>query len=132
MQVLAPEINAAKTSAYQDTKTTSELGNRSGGTAASNAATTDKLHGYFANLFGDLTGKAAGALMSAGGSLMGTGLSAYGQQISASQQQMRNWSQSILGHAMISGVQTAEEAGELYATKGQSTQASGDYSSGPG
>jgi hypothetical protein len=63
---------------------------------------------------------------------MGTGLQAYGMQTQMSQERMRNWSQSILGHGMISGVQTAEEMGEMKATGGQSTQASSDYSSGPG
>jgi hypothetical protein len=130
--VLAPEMNAAKTGTYQDVKTTAMFNPRSGGTAASTAATTDKLHGYFANLLGNLKGKAAEELTSAGGGLVGTGLSAYGSQTQMSQQRMRNWSQSILGHAMISGVQTAEEMGELKATGGQSTQASSDYSSGPG
>jgi hypothetical protein len=125
-------MNAAKTGTYQDVKTTAMFNPRSGGTAASTAATTDKLHGYFADLLGSLKGKAAEELTSAGGGLMGTGLSAYESQTQMSQQRMRNWSQSILGHAMISGVQTAEEMGELKATGGQSTQASSDYSSGPG
>ena len=132
MKVLSPEINAAKTSANQDNKTATEFGTRSGGTAASTAATNDKVRSSITDLLGKLTGSAASNLTSTGGSLMGTGLSAYGQQIGASQQQMRNWSSSILGHGMISGVQTAEEAGELWATKGQSTQASSDYGSGPG
>jgi hypothetical protein len=92
----------------------------------------DKQRSSVNEMIAKLMGSAAGELGSMGGNLLGTGMQAYGQQLAASQQQMRNWSQSILGHAMISGVQTAEEMGELKATGGQSTQASSDYSSGPG
>ena len=131
MKVLSPEINAAKTSANQDNKTATEFGTRSGGTAASTAATNDKVRSSITDLIGKLTGSAASNLTSTGGSLMGTGLSAYGQQIGASQQQMANWSKSIAGHAMISGVQSLEEAGESYLNHGQGTEAADTYS-GPG
>jgi hypothetical protein len=131
MKVLSPEINAAKTSANQDNKTATEFGTRSGGTAASTATTNDKVRSSITDLLGKLTGSAASNLTSTGGSLMGTGLSAYGQQIGASQQQMANWSKSIAGHVMISGVQSLEEAGESYLNHGQGTEAADTYS-GPG
>lgn len=127
-KVLAPEINAAKTSAYQDNKTATQFGTRSGGTAASTAATDDKLHGYMTNLFGSLTEGAADKLTSTGGNLMNTGLSAYGSQTAMSQQRMANWSKSIFGHFMISGVQSLEEAGESYLNHGQGTEAADTYS----
>jgi hypothetical protein len=104
MSVLAPAINAAKTSANQDIKTNSTFNTRSGGTAASNAATTDKLHGYFADLIGNLKGSAADKLTAAGSDLTKTGVSAYGNQIEASQLQMENWSKSLGGLATTSFV----------------------------
>jgi hypothetical protein len=97
MQAVGGTVGAAKTSVNQDTKTATEMGTRSGGTAASNAATTDKFHSWMTNLFGDLTGKAAESLTSTGGSLIGTGLEATGQQIGASQQRMNNWEHSLAG-----------------------------------
>jgi hypothetical protein len=97
MQVLAPEVGAAKTSLNQDTKKSSLFGSRSGGTAASNAAETDQFHGWMTNLFGGLTGHAADTLTSVGGNLVGTGLEATGQQIGASEQQMKNWQHSLAG-----------------------------------
>jgi len=100
MKVLGPAVNSAKTSASQDMKTNSMFGGRSGGTAASNAATQDKVHGYIANLIGSLTGGAASSLASTGGGLLSTGLGAYGQQEQASAEQMKNWQNSILGGAI--------------------------------
>jgi hypothetical protein len=129
--VLAPEMNAAKTGTYQDVKTTAMFNPRSGGTAASTAAIADKLHGYFANLIGTLKGSAADKLTSTGSDLTKTGLSAYGQEIGASQQQMANWSKSIGGHVMISGVQSLEELGEQYLAGPGQTSAADTYS-GPG
>jgi hypothetical protein len=110
MQVLAPEINALKTSTSQDQKTATMFAPRSGGTAASNAAASDKAHGYIADLIGKLTGSAAGSLSSMGSNLVNTGLSAYGQNAELSQQQMQNWSDSILGK----GITTAAAFGESY------------------
>lgn len=110
-KALAPEINSAKKSASQDMKTTAMFNPRSGGVAAKNASTGDDIHGYIANLIGSLTGKAADSLTSAGGNLLNTGLSAYGQQEQASQEQMQNWSDSILGKGITSGVAAGESAG---------------------
>lgn len=128
MQELGGTIGSAKTSLNQDTKTATEMGSRSGGTAASNAAKTDQFHGWMTNLLGSLTGNAANSLTSTGQGLMGTGLSAYGQQIGASQQQMANWAKSIGGHAMISGVQSLEELGEQYLAGPGQTSAADTYS----
>lgn len=110
-QFLAPEISAAKTSAQQDTKTGAEMGTRSGGTAASNAATKDKLHGYLASLIGNLTGSAVSGLASTGSSLLNTGLTATGMNEEFSQQRMANWSASILGRGITGAVQGAEALG---------------------
>lgn len=74
-QALAPQISAAKTSAQQTNKTNAEFGTRSGGTAASAAATNDKVHSDITNLIGNLTGSAASGLTSVGQNLLGQGIS---------------------------------------------------------
>jgi hypothetical protein len=106
-QSLAPQISAAKTSANQNNKTTAEFGTRSGGNAASTAATNDKVHSDITNLIGSLTGNSASNLASLGSSSLNTGLSAIGAQTQASQQQMQNWSNSILGKTISQGIGAA-------------------------
>lgn len=110
-QVLSPEISAAKTRNQQTQKANSMFGTRSGGTAASNAASSDALHGQITNLIGGLTGNAAGALSSLGTSLTGQGLGALGQEQGAVQQQMSNWENSILGRGITGAISGAESFG---------------------
>lgn len=74
-QVLAPQISAAKTSQQQDQKTLAQNGTRSGGTAASSSAATDRTHANITNLIGSLTGSAASSLGSEGEGLLGMGMS---------------------------------------------------------
>ena len=64
--VLSPAISADKVATQQDQKTTAMMGNRSGGTAAHNAAASDKVHSDITNLTGNLLGGAASSLTSAG------------------------------------------------------------------
>jgi hypothetical protein len=111
MQAVAPEASAAKKSAQQDTKTATELGTRSGGTAASNAATTDKIHEYMTNLLGSLTGSAVSGLATTGSNLLNTGLEATGMQSKLSEQQMQDWNNSLFGLAVTKGGGFAEGAG---------------------
>ena len=110
-QVLAPQISAAKTAGQQDTKTATEMGNRAGGTNASNAATTDKLHGYITDLIGKLTGSAATALPSIGTNLTAQGTAATQQQADESQTRLQNWLNSILGKGVAGAAQAGEAAG---------------------
>ena len=110
-QALAPQISAAKTSAANSNKTAAMFGTRSGGTAASTAATTDKLHADITNLIGSLTGGAASGLANLGSSLLGQGLDAYKTQADLSQLRMQNWSDSILGKGITSGVAFGESYG---------------------
>ena len=131
-KTLGPEIGAIQQQGQQQRNTAAQFGNRGGGTNAAMQTSSDQSRAQINQMISQLFGGAASNLGSLGAGLLGQGQSAYGQQVAASQQQMRNWSQSIFGHFLISGAQTGEEMGELYATKGQSTQASGDYSSGPG
>jgi hypothetical protein len=96
-KALAPQISSAKTRANQDIKTNSLFGTRSGGTAASNASSTDKVHSDITNLIGSLTGSSASSLASLGGNQVGTGLGSLGQEQGASAERMSNWQNSILG-----------------------------------
>lgn len=75
---LAPQIGTAKTSANQQTKTNTQFGTRSGGTAASNTVANDKVHSDITDLIGNLTGSSATGLSSSGDSLLSKGMS--GQQ----------------------------------------------------
>jgi hypothetical protein len=120
-QALSPEIGAAKKSAQEQTKANSIFGTRSGGTAASNATTNDKVHSDITSLIGSLTNSSASNLASIGSSLLGTGLGALGQEQGAVEQRIQNWSQSILGK----GITGAVQAGESFATGGLSGLASG-------
>lgn len=96
-QALAAPINAAKTSTAEDIKARTMFSPRSGGTAASNAAASDKIHGYIADLIGNLTGSSASDLASTGSSALSQGVAAYDEQAKLSQQQMENWHHSLLG-----------------------------------
>lgn len=111
-QVLAPQIGAAKTSANQQNKTNAEFGTRSGGTAASTAATNDKLHSDITSMVGDLTGKAASNLQSSGSSELSTGIQGLNQEANLSQEQVSNWSNSIFGKGLSDLSQTGLNAAE--------------------
>jgi hypothetical protein len=74
-QTLAPQISAEKKGLQQDQKTSTIMGNRSGGTTAGNAAATDKVHSDITSLVGNLTGGAASGLTSVGGNLLSSGIS---------------------------------------------------------
>jgi hypothetical protein len=110
-QALAPTISAAKTSNQQSQKTNAEMGTRSGGTAASNAASSDKLHSDITNLTGSLTGKAADTLLSSGSTFLNQGESANMDNAKLGQQQYENWMSSILGKSITTGVSAAETYG---------------------
>lgn len=110
-KALAPQISASKVAGQQQNKTGAEQGTRSGGTAASTADTNDKTRGNITKLLGSLTSSAASSLSSQGSSAMNTGLSALTSQENASQQQMQNWSNSILGKGVTTGVSAVESYG---------------------
>jgi hypothetical protein len=110
-QVEAPMISAAKTANQQSQKTATEMGTRSGGTAATNAASSDKLHSDITNLTGSLTGKAADTLLSSGSTFLGQGESANMDNAKLGQERFQNWMDSIAGKGITSGVAAAESAG---------------------
>lgn len=128
-KVLAPEINTIQQQGAQQKATTAQFGNRSGGTNAAMQMAGDTSRANINNLISQLLGSSASNLASTGGSLLGMGLGAYSAQEAASQQQMRNWANSILGHAVIGGAQMGEEIGESYLTHGN-TNAADSYPSG--
>ena len=107
-QAIAPVLNAAKTSNQQTQKSNTEMGTRSGGTAATNAASSDKLHSDTTNLIGSLTGKAADTLLSSGSGLLSLGADSTNSEAALSQQRYQNWSDSIFGK----GITTAAATGE--------------------
>ena len=72
--VLSPLISSAKTSAQQTQKTGTEMGTRSGGTTASNIASTDKVHSDITSAIAGLTGTAATTLGSEGAGLLSAGM----------------------------------------------------------
>lgn len=121
-QALAPVISADKTMAQQGNKTTAEFGTRSGGNAASTAATSDKVHSDITKLIGSLTGNAAGTLLSSGSTLLAQGEGATMDNAKLSQQQMENWSKSILGKG-ITGVVSAAESFGIGGAEGAATGA---------
>lgn len=110
-QTLAPEISAAKTSNQQTQKTNAEMGTRSGGTAASNNASSDKLHSDITNLTGNLTGNAASNLLSSGTSLLGQGAEATSAEAGLSQERYQNWMDSILGLGITKSAAAGMSAG---------------------
>ena len=105
-KVLAPQIKTMQDQGQQQLNTTSQFGNRSGGTNASNQKNMDTTRGNIDNAISSLTGSAASNLMSSGQSLLGTSLEASGQQAQMSQQQMQNWNKSIFGQVAHQGTGT--------------------------
>lgn len=111
MQAIGPEASAEKTSAANSNKTTAMFGNRGGGTGASTAATTDKVHSDLTNLIGSLTNSSASNLVNLGENQVTTGLGSLSQEQGAVQQRIQNWSNSILGKSITGAVSAAESAG---------------------
>jgi hypothetical protein len=105
--VLSPAISAEKTSVQQDQKTGAMMGNRSGGTAASNAAASDKVHSDITNLTGNLLGGAASSLTGAGGSLLSSGIAgtqaAYGAAQGMQAQRANMWNDIFKSSASVAG-----------------------------
>ncbi len=108
MQALSPEISSAKTRNQQDQKTATQFGTRSGGTAASNAASTDKLHSDITNLIGSLTNSSASNLANLGSNMVSTGLGSLQMEQGAVQQRIQNWSDSIFGRGLTTAAATGE------------------------
>ena len=107
-QALAPEISSEKKAVQQDQKTSAMFGNRSGGTAASNNAATDKVHSDITNLVGSLTNSSASSLASLGSAQVGEGSGLLSQEQGADAARMENWSNSILGLGLTKGSGFAE------------------------
>lgn len=129
--VLSPLISSAKTSAQQTQKTGAEMGTRSGGTAATNAAAADKVHSDITSAIAGLTGNAATTLGSEGAGLLATGISGNAagfdeaKQIQA--QRAAKWNELIKQiAATAAGAITGGAAGGLGGALGGAVSAVGD------
>jgi hypothetical protein len=110
-KVLGPEISNIKGQGMQAKLGAAQFGNRGGGSNATMQAADDTSRASINNMISSLLGSSASGLASSGSSLLGQGMSAYSQQAGLSQDQMQNWSNSILGKGITSGVSTAESFG---------------------
>lgn len=127
-KVLGPEISNIKGQGMQSKLSTSQFGNRGGGTNASMQMADDTSRASINNMISSLLGTSASGLASSGSSLLGQGMSATSQEASLSQQQMQNWANSILGKGITSGVSTAESFG--LSKLGMGTKAGGGSNNG--
>jgi len=109
-KMLAPEIQTMQNQGQQQINTTSEFGNRSGGTNASNQQTTDRTRANIDNMISQLTGQAASGEAAMGQGLLGTALSANQLQSDESQKRKENQNNSILG-GMVGGTMGGIGAG---------------------
>jgi len=106
-QLLSPQISAEKKGVQQDQKTNAMMGTRSGGTAASNVASSDKVHSDITNLVGSLTGGAASGLTSVGSNLLGQGMSGaqagFGEATQMQQQRAAQINDIFKSSAAVAG-----------------------------
>jgi hypothetical protein len=95
MQLLAPQVNAAKTSAQNQKMSNAQFGNRSGGVVSSNNAINDSTRSDVSGLVGNLTGTAASSLGSQGAGLLGMGMSGnqagFGEADTMQKQRASQW-----------------------------------------
>jgi len=102
-KLLAPQIKTMQQQGQQQLATTSQFGDRSGGTNASNKKTMDTTRSNIDDMISKLTGGAASNLANIGTTEQGLGLSANELQEKEAQQQLENFQNSILGGAITSG-----------------------------
>jgi hypothetical protein len=109
--VLGPEISNIKGQGQSAKMGASQFNNRGGGTNATMQSADDTSRASINKMISSLLGNSASGLASSGSSLLGQGMQAYGQQAQLSQEQMSNWSNSILGKGITSGISSAESFG---------------------
>jgi hypothetical protein len=107
--VLGPEISAINKQGQQSKKTTSEFGNRGGGTNAAMQMTDDNTRSSIDSLFADLTKSAASNLGASGHSLLSEGISADTGAFGAARDIKSDWMNNILG-LLNTGVSAAGAA----------------------
>jgi hypothetical protein len=110
-RLLAPQIGEMREQGNQQKKTMAEFGTRSGGTASRGQSIDDKTRANIGSMISNLTGQAVSGGASMGQNLIDTGMKALGQQVDMSQQQLENWSNSIFGSALSSGISGLESFG---------------------
>jgi hypothetical protein len=107
-KLLAPQTREMRQRAQQGKQALAQFGSRSGGTAGAAAGIDAATRGDINDLVAKLTGSAVTGAASMGQNLIDTGLNALGNQVQMSQQQMDNWSNSILGKGLTTGISAAE------------------------
>lgn len=121
MQLLAPQVNAAKTSGQQQQMSNSQFGNRSGGVVSSNNAINDSTRGDISGLIGNTTATAAGTLGSQGAGLLGEGMSGnstgFGEADTMQKQRSDQWNDLFNSIASV-GSSVAGGIGNLDTTGG--------------
>jgi hypothetical protein len=111
-EALAPEIASAKARTGQQKKTNAEFGNRSGGTAATNAGLDTGVSTDVLNLEGGLKSGAAAGEASLGTTEQQLGLSGEELQAKLAQQKLENQRSSVLGHGISDFADTALQGAE--------------------
>jgi hypothetical protein len=108
-KLLAPQIDTMQKQGQQQLATTSEFGNRSGGTNASGQTNMDNSRANIDNMISQLTGGAASGEAALGENQMGLGLQSNELQDKEAQQRMQNQKNSILGQGLTKGSELAED-----------------------
>lgn len=110
-QTLAPEISQMQKGGQQQKNAIAQFGNRSGGSNSAAQSIDSGNRASLTNLIGSLQSGAASNLLNSGQGLLGTSLGALQQEAGMSQQQMENWSNSILGLGLTTGIGALEGFG---------------------
>jgi hypothetical protein len=129
-EAIAPETSAAQETGQQEKNALAEFSPRSGGTAAAATDIDANERSMLIKLIGGERTGAAGGLATIGTNEQGLALTDEQAQDQAEQQRLQNHANSILGHAVISGVQSLEELGEQYIAGPGQTSAADSYGSG--
>jgi hypothetical protein len=125
MQLLSPQINAAKTSAQNQKLSNAEFGARTGGNAAANTSIDNSLRSDITGLVGNATNTAASTLGSRGTELLGEGMegnqAAFGEADTMQKQRAARWNDLFNSIASTAG-SVAGGVGNLDTTGGSSGQ----------
>lgn len=107
MQLLAPQVNAAKTSGQNQKMSNSQFGNRSGGVVSSNNSIDNSTRSDVSGLVGNATNTAASTLGSHGDALLGMGMSghqaAFGEADTMQKQRASQWNDLFNSIASTAG-----------------------------
>jgi hypothetical protein len=129
-EAIAPETSAIQSEGQQAKDTTAQFSPRSGGTASWMAGLDENSRAQIIKLLGGLQSGAAASDATLGENEQGLALTDQQAADQAAQQRQQNWANSIVGHGIISGVQSLEELGEQYIAGPGQTSAADSYGAG--